>query len=467
MNAGKEAVDYHKSQIKLHFDAIAAKYDHWKRKNDYYYSQLKDFYRKNIPPGASVIEFGCATGEILASCRPKKGVGIDISDNIIILAKAKYPQYEFRVADVECFTSCEKFDYCIMSDLLDHLYDIPKAIQSAYDLLNPRGRLLINTINPLYNPLFELLERLHFKMPEGPHCFIPNRFVEFYCQMKGFETLSKGAMLFIPQKIFFISGILNKIIPRIPILNKLCWVQTLIVRKGAWLKKELSYSVIMPVYNEEKNIEECINRIPKPQRDYEILAIDDGSQDKTAQILKGLTEKIQNLKVLRLPENMGKAHAIEEGIRNAQKKVIVILDADMSVAPEDIPLFIEPLERGLADFVNGTRLVYNMEKNAMAQIKRIANFSLAILFSMINKLHLSDTLCGTKAFFKRDFQDIKIHAERWGDLLLLERARVKGLKIKEVPVRYYARKFGVSKMRFFSDGMRFLGYSLSTALRRT
>ena len=448
-----------------HFDLIAADYDYWKEKSGYYYALIKDFYKKHIPSGSSVIEFGCGTGEVLASCRPKRGLGIDFSENILEIARDKYPGYEFKGADVEGFSSTEKFDYVIMSDLIDHLSDIPRAIESAHRVLTPKGKLIITSINPLWSASFELLEKLKLKMPEGPHCFIPNRFIEFFCRVKGFDILSKGALIFIPKNIPLLSGLLNRVIPELPIINRLCWVQTLVVEKGQRRKRELSYSVIIPAYNEEKNITECIERISKLNRDYEIIVIDDGSKDATSALLKRLQDKIHNLRSVRFPENRGKASAVEEGIRLAKKEVVVILDADMAVPPEDIALFLEPLERGLVDFVNGTRLVYNMEKKAMSQIKKIGNFLFALFFSLMLKYSVTDTLCGTKAFFRKDFKDLKISGERWGDFVLLDRAKKMRLRVGEVPVRYYARIFGQSKMRPFSDGLRFMSYILKMALR--
>jgi SAM-dependent methyltransferase len=454
-----------KEKVKSHFTTIAAEYDYWKKKNSYYYSSIKDFFRSNIPTGSRVIEFGCATGEILAHCRPANGLGLDLCADLIERAKAKFPQYGFQVQDVEKFVSDEKFDYCIMADLLDHITDIPAVIGNAYNSLNPGGKLAISTINPLWNPVFALLEKLRLKMPEGPHCFIPNRYLEFFCRMAGFEVISKGSLLFIPVRIPLLSGFLNFIMPRLPLVYRFCWVQTLVVKKVTRQQKKMSCSVMIPVYNEADNIEECIRRIPALDRDYEILVINDGSQDRTGSILERLTKEIPQLRVVTFPENRGKAHAVEEGISAAQKEIIIILDADMAVAPEDIELFIEPLEMGLADFVNGTRLIYTMEKKAMDQIRQIANFSLALLFSFCIKSRITDTLCGTKSFFKKDFQGITISEERWGDLVLLWSAREKGLNIAEIPVNYYTRKSGESKMKFLSDGMKFMSYTVRMACK--
>jgi len=257
---------------------------------------------------------------------------------------------------------------------------------------------------------------------------------------------------------------LNNIIPRLPLLNKLCWVQTLIVENKLQPKTNLSCSIIIPAYNEADNIEECIRRIPKFKTDYEIIVIDDGSTDATPLILERLQKEIPNLRKERAATNSGKAYAVQEGIRLATKEVIIILDADMSVLPEDLTLFVEPLERNIVSFVNGTRLIYNMEKNAMDQLKHIANFLLAVFFSLILRYRITDTLCGTKAFFRKDFQDINISEERWGDLTLIWAAKRKGLKIGEVPVRYYARKSGKSKMKFLKDGFRFIRYVIKVAI---
>jgi len=339
------------------------------------------------------------------------------------------------------------------------------VIESAHCALNPDGKLAISTINPLWNPVFGLLEKLRMKMPEGPHCFVPNRYIEFFCAMKGFKTVSRGALVFMPLGIPLISNLLNSIMPHLPFLNRFCWVQTLVVRKtGAPLRKS-SVTVMIPAYNEEKNIEECIRRIPPIDRDSEILVVNDGSRDATSLILENLKKEVGNLRVISFPENKGKARAVEEGIKSSSKDIVIILDADMAVAPEDIPLFIEPLERNIADFVNGTRLVYNMEKKAMVQIRRIANFALAMMFSAVIKCRITDTLCGTKSFFKKDFSGIQVSGERWGDLVLLYAAKSKGLRIAEVPVSYHTRLAGESKMRLLSDGLRFIGYTLKMGLK--
>jgi len=189
-----------KEEVKKHFEDIAEEYDRWKRKNNYYYTLLKNFYKRHIPVGSAVVEFGYGTGEILASCDPARGLGIDISGKLINIAKRRYPQYEFKIDDVEKFLTNSKFDYVIMSDAIDHLSNMPLALENVQRVLSPGGKLIITSINSLWNPIFGLLEKLKLKMPKGPHCFVPNRFIEFICELKGFKVVSKGALIFIPKK---------------------------------------------------------------------------------------------------------------------------------------------------------------------------------------------------------------------------------------------------------------------------
>ena len=449
--------------VRLHFENIADDYDAWKRKNSYYHELLKGFYRSSIPPGSDVIEYGCATGDILASTLPKKGLGVDFSQRLVAHARRKHPSLEFVAADAGDFASDRRFDYCIMSDLLDHVADIPRVLANAYQHLEPGGRLVCTTINPLWNPLMDFFERLHMKMPEGPHAFIPNRYLAAFCRMKGFDIVAQVPLIALPKNIPFLAPILNSIVPRLPLLNRFCWVQGLIAEKRGSPVRRLSYSVLIPVYNEEKNIEECVNRIPPLGPDYEILIVDDGSTDASKEVFERLQRANSRVRVVSLPKNQGKAAALEAGIKQAAKDAVIILDADMAVAPEDVPLFAEALEQGLGRFVNGTRLVYGMEKKAMSELKRIGNFMFALCLSFFLKFRLTDTLCGTKAFFRDDFSGVAFRGEKWGDFVLLAHAGKKRLPIVEIPLHYHARKAGSSKMNVLGDGLRFAWYILKMA----
>jgi glycosyltransferase involved in cell wall biosynthesis len=214
-------------------------------------------------------------------------------------------------------------------------------------------------------------------------------------------------------------------------------------------KEELSCSVVIPCHNEAGNISQCLSRIPDMGSFLEIIVVDDGSKDKTVDIVERMMQGDRRINLVSYPKRMGKGHAIREGFSSAHGDVFIILDADMSVSPEELPKFFNFLKAGGADFINGTRMIYKMENGSMDRIRFTAN---RIFCSMINWLldtNLTDTLCGTKAFQKEYFQKMHLGKCYWGDFDLLFEAKRLGLKITEQPVNYKSRKSGKSKMNKF------------------
>jgi glycosyltransferase involved in cell wall biosynthesis len=213
--------------------------------------------------------------------------------------------------------------------------------------------------------------------------------------------------------------------------------------------EELSCSVVIPCYNEAANIPECINRIPDMGSHLEIIVVNDGSKDETADIVERMMQEDKRIKFVSYLKRMGKGHAIREGFSLAHGDVFIILDADMSVAPEELPNFFNLFKERKAGFINGTRMIHKMEDNSMDRARFMAN---RIFCSMINWLlgtKLTDTLCGTKAFLKKDFQKMYLGQCYWGDFDLLFEAKRLNLEIMEEPVHYKSRKAGKSKMNKF------------------
>jgi glycosyltransferase involved in cell wall biosynthesis len=157
-------------------------------------------------------------------------------------------------------------------------------------------------------------------------------------------------------------------------------------------------------------------------------------------------------------DGRGKGDAVRKGFDLARGDILMILDADLTMPPEDLPKFYEIMTSGRGEFVNGSRLVYPMEEQAMRLLNLVANRIFAYSFSYLLNQRLTDTLCGTKVLHKRHYR--RIVADRayfgdfdpFGDFDLIFGAAKSNLKFVEVPIRYMARTFGETQISRFRHG---------------
>lgn len=409
-----------KKEIKKHFENIAFKYDKYKKNK--YYKAILDILKKEIKKG-KILEIGCGTGNIISYLNPEFGVGLDISKNMVKIAKSKNDRILFLNSDAENPALKEQFDCIIAVDLIEHLINPLRFFSNLHDICKENTRLVITSINPFYKIPLEILEKLKLKMPEGIHKWLGLKDIENILLAANFRVIKKYKKLFS----------LIQVIMAEPI-NK---------------KAKENVSVIIPCYNEEGNIRECIERILALNKNYEIIVINDGSSDKT----KDIVEKFKKIKLISYLENKGKGYAVKAGLKNTKNEIAVILDADMSTPPEELPFLLNPILNGSADFVNGSRFVFPMQKGAMKELHRPINKFFAKAFSVMLKEGLTDTLCGSKAF-KTGFFDLK--ENNWPDFELLVLAKKNDLRMKEVPIHYKARKKGKTKMKTFKHGFTML-----------
>ncbi len=214
----------------------------------------------------------------------------------------------------------------------------------------------------------------------------------------------------------------------------------------------MKLSIIIPCYNEEGNIQQCLRRIPRLEVESEYVVVDDGSKDGTrGKILEAMEENRQ-VRLVAFDHNQGKAKAVKAGIERARGEIVMILDADMTVRPEDIPAFFDAALREKNALVIGTRFIYPFDKKAMRWINRISNRITAWLFSRFLKTKITDTLCGTKALWREKALQMPLGRDRWGDFDFLVGAGWMGLKIVEIPIHYQPRLNGKSSMKVFPDG---------------
>jgi len=440
-----------KSVIREHFDSIAGKFDQYQRRYRYYHYAISRLSRILIPRGERVLEIGCATGDLLHQVEPVEGIGIDLSPKMIEVARTKYPGLKFAVGDAEDPPLEQHFDYIIMSNLLDYLPDIWGAVENAKKMLEEDGKLVITTINPVWEPIFRLGQKLHLRTPDTVRNFVTNQDIINLLELHDFVILKEGLQVFIPFYIPLLSPVINFMVQELPGLRQLCIMQY-IVAKTRRARKPLTCSVIVPCYNEASNIQDCLRRIPRMGSFTEVIVVDDGSSDDTAALVQAELNPAVTIRLVSYKPNRGKGHAVRVGFDNAVGDVLMILDADMAVMPEELPRFLQLMEDGVADFVNGTRVIYPMEAKSMPVLNYFGNKCFSIILSWIMRQRVSDTLCGTKAILRKDYKKIRLRDASWGDFDLLFGAARLGLKMRELPVHYKVRKGGESKMKAFKHG---------------
>jgi SAM-dependent methyltransferase len=444
--------------LREYYTSLAPEFDTWRQRNRYYHERVSQLVTGAVAPGSRVLDVGAGTGDVLAAVRPSEGIGVNVSDALTELAAEKYPGLTFRTFDADAVELPDGFrpDYILSVNLLDHVYDVYDLFEGLRDSMTERTMIVVTTSNPLWAPVLRLGSRLGRRAPESPRNYITNRDIGSVLQVLGFDIVEQGLALPVPANVPGIAPALNTVLPDVPLLRYASSTQYLMARPRI-TRDLLSVSVVVPCHNEEGNVAECARRVPDMGAGTEIVFVDDGSKDGTREAIRAIQREDPRVRLVAYDTNHGKANAVRAGFDAARNDVLMILDADMTVRPEDLPKFLAPLQNGTADFVNGTRLVYPMEGEAMPAANFLGNKAFCFLVSWVIRQRVSDTLCGTKALLRRDYKAMPISGrDRWGDFDLLFGAAREKLRVLEIPVHYQERVAGESKMNVRSDGVRFL-----------
>jgi len=439
---------------------------YWLNKNGYYYRELERFYKFNIPEDSTVLEIGCGLGQLLNCVNPSYGVGIDISPVMIEKAKSMFPHLNFKVMDAESLDLEEKFDFVIMSDIVGNLADVQHTFSLLHKVCRPDTRIIINYYNFLWEPILKLGEKLKLKMPEGYQNWLPLEDLRNFLYLSDFEVIKSGYRLLLPARIPVVSGLFNRLLAKLPFIKNLCLVETIISRPAnipaypPTGKTGYSCSVIIPCRNEKGNIQGAVIRTPELGSFTELIFVDGNSTDGTADEILRMIEKYPDKKITLIHQGngIGKGDAVRKGFAAAKGDVFMILDADLTVPPEDLPKFMNAITSGKGEFINGTRLVYPMEKGAMRVLNLIANKMFSLGFTWLLEQRFRDTLCGTKVIFKKDYDKIVAgrkffgNFDPFGDFDLIFGASKLNLKIVEIPISYKERIYGSTNISRFRHG---------------
>jgi len=461
---------YNKEDSKNYFNKLSTSRIKWKKRNSFYHKMLEKYFNFFIPKNSKVLEIGCGTGELLKQVEPSYGVGIDFSEKMIDIARQNFPKYKFEIDDAENLNLNEKFDYIIASDLLTSLWDVQKAFSELKKVCHRKTKIIISTYNSLWGPILKFSEFLGLKSKQPIQNWLTVNDINNLLQLEGFEIVKKEYKVLLPVYIPIIGFIYNRVFSNIPVIRKLCLVRFIIARPVEITSQEYSVSVLVPARNEKGNIENAILRTPKFGKSIEYIFVEGNSNDNTWEEILRVKEKYKNLNIVAIKQTgKGKGNAVREGFDIATGDVLMILDADLTMPPEDLPKFYNALAENKGEFINGCRLVYPMEKQAMRFLNLLGNLFFGAFLSFILGQKLKDTLCGTKVLLRKDYEIIKNNRayfgdfDPFGDFDLIFGAAKLNLKIIEIIVRYKDRQYGSTQISRFKHGMILLKMSFFAA----
>jgi hypothetical protein len=357
-----------------------------------------------------------------------------------------------------------RFDYIILSDLTVHVYDLLAFFKSLHPLCHPHTRLIFNFHSRLWQPVFVALAAVGLHHKHHLTNWVTKEDLTNLLRLAGYEVIHQDSSTLLPARIPLLSRIANRYLFRLPLVHQLCLINWIVARPNLPIAAthDLSVSVVCPCRNEAGNIRSIVDRLPAMGRFTELIFVEGGSTDNTWDVISEevASPRRRDLRMAALRQSgTGKADAVRLGFSKATGDVLMILDADLTVPPEDLPSFFDLLSRREAEFVNGSRLVYPMNDRAMRFLNVLANKAFALAFSYVLGQPIKDTLCGTKVLMHKDYERIAAGRDYFGDFDpfgdfdLLFGASKLNLKIVELPIRYRERTFGETNIRRFRDGM--------------
>ncbi len=452
-----------------------------RRRHHYYYDSLARILRVRVPQGLRVLDLGCGAGHLLSALEPSHGVGVDVSAPAIREARERYGREGLRfvegdVADPAVLAEAGgPFDVILLVNVVTHLTDVQRTLEGLHAVSHDRTRVLIYSYSRLWQPLLRLAELLGLKHEQPPEAWLPPEEIKNMLALADFEVVRDDAHLVCPVRIPLLADLANRYLGRLPLLQAFSLVFGIVARpsparSASSRPKSPTVSVVIPCRNEAGHIRPLVAALPRLPQGSECLFVEGNSTDDTAAVIRRTIEENPHLP-LRFFEQpgKGKGDAVRFGFAQAKGDVLLILDSDMGVAPADVPKFVDALARGKCEMVNGSRLVYPMEGRAMRFLNLLANKFFAFLFSWLLGQQVRDTLCGTKALWREDYERIAANRSYFGDFdpfgdfdLLFGAARL-NLRIADLAVRYHERRYGETNISRFRHGWLLLQMSAFAA----
>ena len=355
--------------------------------------------------------------------------------------------------------------FVLLSGNVHYSPDIQRMMTAVAASCGPQVRVMVLFYSSLWRPLVRLATTLGWRDAAPEENWVAPEDMYTFAQLTGLEVISHQRRVLLPIYIPLLSTLCNRYLAHLPLFRSLCMVNLMMLRRPDLTPDyQPSVSVVVAARNEEGNIENIVKRLPKLGPDDELIFIEGNSTDNTWQEIQRVQAAYAGTVNIQIGQQTGKGKgdAVRLGFDMASKEILMILDADITVPPEDLPKFYDAIRQNRGEFINGSRLVYPMEDEAMRFFNIIGNKFFALAFSYVLGQRLKDTLCGTKVLTRDNYQRIAANRRYFGDFdpfgdfdLLFGASRL-GLRIVELPIRYGARTYGETNISRWSHGMLLL-----------
>ena len=466
MPAVSEITRDHLDKIRAFYDAAPTEPNSAARS---YRRILAHYYNLLIPAGASVLEIGCGSGELLAGIRAARKTGVDLSSVQIAAARLRVPEAEFHVQAGEQLELAGPFDYIIISDTLNLAADVQQLFEQLYAATHADTRLILNYHSSLWRPLLSLGRVVGLKSAQPQSSWLTTADVRNLLELADWSPVLFQPHLLVPVRCLGLETLFNRWLA--PLLGWFCLTVFCVARPSRpRLPQARTVSVIIPARNEAGNIEAAVRRTAELGAGTELIFVEGHSRDDTWTRIQQVARDHPERKIKIMQQTgRGKGDAVRLGFAAATGDILMILDADLTMPPEELGKFYDVIASGHAEFANGVRLVYPMDEEAMQFLNLCANKTFGIIFTWLLGQPVKDTLCGTKVLSRAHYERIAANRayfgdfDPFGDFDLLFGAAKLNLKIADVPIRYRERTYGSTNIQRWSHGWLLLRMVLFAA----
>jgi SAM-dependent methyltransferase len=441
-----------------------------------YYRRLTEIYRFLIPPGMRVLELGCGGGDLLAALEPAYGVGVDFSPTMVQRASSRHRGLHFVQADAHDLSAVRgPFDAILLADLLNDVFDVQTVLQEVRKLSQRTTRVVLNIYSHLWEGPLRLAAAIKLARPKLDQNWLTVQDLRALLSLSGFEIVDHRQDVLLPAPVPGLRSLANRCLVKLWPLRHLALTNVVVARPAPdqrELPRTPTVSVIVPARNEAGNIDRIMAEVPQMGGGAEIVFVEGHSTDETFETIEAAIRNHPEVNArLYRQQGKGKGDAVRLGFEKAVGEILMILDADLTVAPADLVRFYDAITTGKGEFINGVRLVYPMENEAMRFFNLVGNKFFGWAFSWLLGQPIKDTLCGTKVLWRTDYLRIAQNRSYFGDFdpfgdfdLLFGAAKL-NLKIVEIPIRYAARRYGTTNIERWKHGWILLRMVLFAARR--